>query len=352
MSKKQKKSKSIISHLGSVLSSTSFLTAIAALVISFSLIVILMYVAYQQQPEQDAAQVLAQTQDAINQELSQSIANGDAMALNPVLADALESEDLESIAELLSYGTSERGAAFIVVTNSQGIVLNRTASATKMGDNFFLNNPLGRKMFASGQGAASIEIRTNDPRELMLLSGRFVYKGDKKVGALLFGYPSDNNYATYFVRNYLPAGTEIGFYTKEYGLSGTSVQKEVGRELLARYVRPELQLLQTNYDKRFILLPDGRFFIAQNLFLPGAEEAGGGILLFTPLPYITNIVIFCLLFPLILFFVVLFFTHRIKHREEKNNWIYSPFIIRFIIQCFVFSRRVAFSIVVLHSVCP
>ncbi len=331
MKKNLKKSGSTFIRLSDVLASTSFLTATAALVISFVLISILLYIGYQQRPDHDAERVLRQAQDAISRELTESIANGDAMALNPELADAIEKEDQEAIAEQLSFGTNEKGSAFMAVTNDQGIVLNRTASNAKIGDNYFLNHPLGRRMFASGQSAASIEIRTNDPRELMLLSGRFVYKGDKKVGALLFGYATDNDYATYFARNYLPAGTEIGFYTKEYGLSGTSVQKEIGKELLARYVRPELEMIQTDHAKRFLLLPDGRFFIAQNLILPGSEDSGGGMLLFTPLPYITNVVIFCLLFPLVVFFIVLFFAHRAKRREEKTNWVFSPFIIGFIV---------------------
>ncbi len=335
MKKNIKKSKSLKLEFSQLRKTVSFKVASTALLVSFLAIISLVYFAHHKYPQKNAQISLEKTQLGISQELEKFLNKNAELVTQPGLVDAVASENLDEISKYLSFAIDERGAPLVAVANKNGVVLGRSKNNNKIGDNFFLNNALGRKMIQTGEGVVAVEISTIDARLPVLASGQFIYKDGEKVGALFFGYAADETYAKYFAKTYLPAGVELAFYTKDFGLSGSSVKRQVGRDLLAQFLRPELDILQTNFASRFALLPGLRLFILQNLWLPGSEESPSGAVIFTPLPYVYIVTVLSALVPLALFFIILYLIHRHLKRKEKNSWLSSPLTIVFVVVYFV-----------------
>jgi len=298
-----------------------------ALAGAFICSLVILYVGYHYYPRLSAEKNLERTQYGISRELDEMKRTGDALAAFPDVAAAIAAEDIEALDRLIVSNTTERGTQRFVMTNSQGNVISRTFSRNIIGDNLFLNNPLGRAMAQSGEGGVSIQVSSIDPRQAILTSGRFVYQKEQKVGALLYGYGADDTYAQYFAKEYLPKNTQIAFYTKENGLSGTSITRPIGKDVLGRYLRPELELLKSDHSTRLIRMPDFRLFIAQNLWLPGAEESTTGLLIFTPLPHIYTLMALSFFLPLLLFLLLLVLSHCELRRPQKLHLFSAPTIV-------------------------
>ncbi len=320
----------------------SFRFALLAIVVSVLLSSTVIYIAFHTLPERDASLNLQKAQQGINKELQTFAQEGATLANTPGLADALTAQDSTTINSLLVQKTNERGTKVVAVANANGFVIDRTSVAKKVGDNFFLNNPLGREMVKTDANNVDIGISTVDPRLVTIASGNFVQQGDKKVGALFSGYLANDTYASFFAKQYFKPGTFVAFYTKEYGLSGSSIVQPMGKALLVEYLHPELDIIQKDHTQRFVLLPDGRFFLVQNLWLPGLENSMGGMLIFIPLTHLVQIVTAGIFLPWLIFFLVLFFVHRNNKKTEKNLWLSSPFIISLMVIYFVSVTALAF----------
>ncbi len=353
MKKAVTKTKSLKREFSQLRKTLSFKVACSALIVSFLAIISLLYFAHHEYPEKDAEFSLTKTQYGIEHELDLFLHKNGELAARPELIEAVASQDLDKIASLLAFNADERGIPLVGVANKSGVMLARSKANNKIGDNFFLNNALGRKMMQTGEGAAAVEISTIDARLPVLASGQFIYKDGQKIGALFFGYAADETYAKYFAKTYLPQGVELAFYTKDFGLSGASVKRQIGRDLLAQFLRPEIDILHTNLATRFALLPDLRLFILQNLWLPGSEASSSGIMIFTPLRYVYVVTVLGALIPLALFFIILFLLHRNLKRKEKYSWLSSPltiiFVVVYVVSCLAFAiafynRFIAFKV--------
>ena len=185
----------------------SFRFALLAIVVSVLLSSTVIYIAFHTLPERDASLNLQKAQQGINKELQTFAQEGATLANTPGLADALTAQDSTTINSLLVQKTNERGTKVVAVANANGFVIDRTSVAKKVGDNFFLNNPLGREMVKTDANNVDIGISTVDPRLVTIASGNFVQQGDKKVGALFSGYLANDTYASFFAKQYFKPGT-------------------------------------------------------------------------------------------------------------------------------------------------
>ena len=292
------------------------ISSLALALIAAAFIFCLVYKFY---PANKAAHNLEKVRTGFSQEIESFLETSRELGNNPEIASALANDDTEAVSRLLAAKINERGTRLIAATNQQGTVLARTRSTNTIGDNFFINNPLGRKLSQSGEDAFAFQGNTTNPRQLILLTGHVVYQEQEKVGALFLGYSTDDTYARYFVQKYLPPASHLVFYTNEYGLSGASVEMPIGKELLNRYIKPELDLLKEDYGTRLVRLPDHRLFIVQNLMLPGAEDSLGGVLIFTPLPYWFLYFTLGFLVPLLFLLAVLWFVRYRTFLKKKKT---------------------------------
>lgn len=323
MKKKLKNKISFISEAREIIFSKTLLMPFFAFIISLVILSALLYFGFHEQPEKDASLAVVTTQEAIETELKEITEQGERLAESPGLVEAIQKEDAEAIGLALKPYINDRGLTLFNVVNAEGVVIARTQTKNKIGDNFFINNPIGRRMIESGENHSSIELRATDPRQILFISGHFIYSGEQRIGAMFLAYSTDDSFSKYLRDKYLSPGTEVAFYTNEYGLTSSSIERPIGKELLNRFVRPELDLFQKNYSKRYILLPDGRLFIAQNILLPGAESKTSGILIFTPLTYIFKIFLLGGLLPLLIFFLTLYIILRADKKKEKDHWLVS-----------------------------
>ncbi len=300
---------------------------VPALAASLVASLVLLYVGYSYYPRFVSENNLERVRSGVVQEFEYIRAKGEMYAASPDLAAAVAAEDTAALSRLIVSRTDERGAQLVVTTNKQGNVINRAKNTNSIGDNFFLNNPLGRKVAHSGADAASVEVRSIDPRLAIFSSGHYIYQNDEKVGALFIGYETDDVYARHIAQSYLPENTQIAFYTKDNGLHGTSITRPIGKEVLARYLRPELDIVKTDLETRLVRMPDYRLFIVQNVWLPGAEESTTGLLIFTPLPYIYLIMLLSFIVPLIFFLLLLTLCHREFLHPKKLHLFSTPAIV-------------------------
>lgn len=314
---------------------TSFRLAFVALLVSLCGVVFISYGIYHEYPERAQQKTFEDARSGINQELSELMTKGDEVVAIPKVVSAIASEDSATLSEVLPIERDKRGINLMKAVNKDGVVIVRTVTTSAIGDNAFINSPIGRKMVQSGQSVASVEINAVDARQLIISTGRFVYRNNARVGALTATYLADDIYAKHFANAYLSAGSEVAFYTNEYGLAGTSIAAPTSKKLIEGYLKPELDIIKQDNTKKLIRLPDGRIFIVRNMFLPGTEGSVGGVLIFTQLKYINSFVVIGLLIPLIIFFIVLFRLRRhYLGRGKKISWL-SPSLDMFIIFYFL-----------------
>jgi len=326
-----------LKQFGNLTKTTPFHLAFVALLVSLCGVVFITYGIYQEYPKRAVQKTFEKTRVGINQELSELMEKGNEVASIPKVVSAIASEDSGTLSEILPIEKEKRGINLMKVVNKDGVVIVRTVTTNAVGDNTFINSPIGRKMVQSGQSVASVETSAVDARQLIISTGRFVYRNNVRIGALTATYLADDIYATHFANAYLPEGSEVAFYTKEYGLAGTSITIPVSKKLIEGYLKPELDIIQNDNTEKLIRLPDGKIFIVRNMFLPGVEGSAGGVLIFTQLKYINLLVIIDLLIPLAIFFIVLFKLRRhYLRRGKKISWCCPSldiFVIIYFLSC-------------------
>ncbi len=244
------------------------------------------------------------------------------------------SKELNSLSAEIDRERMARGTFSVKATDLDGVVLVRSQVLNVLGDNAFVNTAIGRQMTQLDRTIASVEAGGLDPRNLIFSSGRFVRQEKERVGAIFTTQLVDNNYALTFRDLYLSSDTQIAFYTKDHGLSGTSITRPEGLKLITRFVRPELDVIREEHGRRLIHLADGRFFIVQNMWLPGSEESVGGVLVFTPLKHAYAIAAISFILPIFIFLVIAYLLRASLHRRGRSfHWFHETVVGCLIVYC-------------------
>jgi hypothetical protein len=246
---------------------------------------------------------------------------GDAIATDPRVINALQNVDTENLIALLQEERNRRSIGLMGITDEQGVIVGRTKSVSHRGDNAFLATPQGR-VVAQGSSVESIEISGLNPTQLLMTTARPVRNDQKMIGALFANYLLDDEYAVRFRETYLPKGSEVVFYTKEYGVYGNSFLSPYKREVVASHFNSGSEWINNGLTGKTIFFEDGTYYVLENIRFPGLEQSPGGALLFVPRKDFSGY--FYSGEALVSVFVFLIFAtvYHMRARREEKGWKY------------------------------
>lgn len=263
----------------------------------------------------------------IERDLAYLKVQGDEMAQNELLIKYLLSGDRENLLKVIQSEKQARSIGLMGVANSQGIMMARTKSVGKVGDNTFLTSVVGR-IVAEGKSAQSVEAPTGfDPNQLFLVTGRPIISEDHMIGGLYANYLTDDIYATRFKDTYLPSGVEVLFYKKGVGIYGDSFENVETRSTINSYFNSGSDWIQRGDSGKTISLQDGTFYLVENITFPGLEGSPGGVLLFIPRNDMSTIVQITIAALILIVFLFLTLRHHIRSRGEERGWRYYALLI-------------------------
>lgn len=182
-----------------------------------------LYTALVVYPDHESAEFLHGAQVGVQAELLRLQEQGDELAKDPRIVDAIEARDRETLLPLLVSERERRGIGLMGAADSEGHILARTHTLSAYGDNVFLVAPLGRALAYGQQRGASVEASDVNPRQVFLTTGRWAY-GDtgERVGALFSNALADDEFSQRFKERHVRNLAHVAFYTHAHGLYGSS----------------------------------------------------------------------------------------------------------------------------------
>lgn len=263
----------------------------------------------------------------INQDLNYLKEQGDEAAKNTSIQESLLTNDSEKLTQLLLNEKTQRSIGLMSVTDSGGVVIGRTMSIGKLGENIFLTRPLGR-VTAQGKSAQSIEATYGfDPRQIILTTGRPIIRDNHMIGALFASRLADDDYATIFRNNHLSKGVEVVFYNKNAGIYGNSFSDPSTRKLINSYFNSGSDWIKNGSSGKTISFKDGQLYLVENIIFPGLESSPGGALLFIPYRNISTILNLSSILITILTFLYLTLRQHRRSHTEACGWRYCLLVI-------------------------
>jgi hypothetical protein len=195
----------------------------------------------------------------------------------------IKERDVPTLLDILDKEQGKGNLSAYTVTDAHGIALTRSPINANLGDDIFLTNPVGRSVAAGVTGTTYVPAR-NFP--LTMASGVLVKDPDgATVGALFGGYWLDNAYAKSFKSKYLDdiRHREIIFYSKEEGVTGSSIEDAETKNKIRAYLSHASTLVQDGKSGDLLNM-NGTDYVVTNHFFVGPDEIYGGALLLTPVP--------------------------------------------------------------------
>jgi hypothetical protein len=261
-------------------------------------------------------------QMGISRDLAYLKEQGDAVAQNPLLIQHLVSQDFSGLMTILQEEKSARSIGLMGIVNAEGVVVGRTQSAVRRGDNAFLVSPIGR-VVAQGKSAESVEMTSGfDPRQLFLTTGRPIMQNGEMVGGLFANYLADDAYAARFRDLYLPKGVQVVFYNKKAGVYGQSFSDPDTRRLISSYFNSGSEWIQNGTSEKTVALKNGSFYLIENTVFPGLEQSPGGALIFIPRRDISGILNILTAILTLAIFACFANRYHLSTRGEIRGWQY------------------------------
>ncbi|TSC84911.1 MAG: Uncharacterized protein G01um101413_295 [Parcubacteria group bacterium Gr01-1014_13] len=173
-----------------------------------------------------------EAREGIDTEIRYALIQAKELAANTTLRSALHERDIANLLGITADEAHKRNVENIVVTDENGVVLSRTANATKRGDYIFQTTVWGH-LVAEGRGVASIEKGRVNP--LLIIAASPIKEAGRLIGGIFVSYNLTNDYAKRLTEKYLDPGVELAFYSYEKGVVATSFDD------------PEMNLRLTSY---------------------------------------------------------------------------------------------------------
>ncbi len=256
----------------------------------------------------------------LTQELAHLTLGGDSILENKDLIASLLASRREEVLEILQRESAARDIPRLAVSDRSGVVLSRSASAGRFGDNVFLTSPGGRAV-SSGRSIASVEA-TGYYNQIFLTTARPIYVEGEMVGALFANAFLDDIFAEKFKNTYLTTGSEIAFYTKDKGVYGTSFKDKETKNLIASYMAPGSRWIQDAYSNAIIIFDNGHSYLVSNITLTGLEGETGGALIFTPRIDASRSIHSIIAILVILIFLFLVVKNHLETKSEERGFRY------------------------------
>ncbi len=296
---------------------SAFLTAGLSVVFVVGYIGLALYVL----PELHSVVQLRATEAGVASELLRLQGEGNGLAKVPAFTDTVQRGDASEMFSILSQAQTERNIERLAVADRAGFLVSRTNAPDVLGDNIFLTSSVGRTLAAGRLEAASVGPSALNPDQVLLTTGRWIIHGGDRVGILFAITPANDAFSRRFAQSYLAPDTEIIFYTREFGIYGSSFKDAGDRALVASFAHQNSGFVKTATDDMRVVLPDGRTYIIRNLVFQGAEASSTGALVFVPVGHVAFLFV-ALLFPAALFAGLAFILHR-RNREHFRLYFMS-----------------------------
>ncbi len=225
-------------------------------------------------------------QNGINHDIAHLKKQGDEVAQSPVLLRELIAKNRDELITITKQEKEKRNIGLMGVTDGTGVILSRTMSSERYGDNVFLTAPVGR-IVAKGLSAESIEM-SGFYDQLFMTTGRPIWNNGRMVGGLFANYLLNDQYAQEFKNRFLSKGTHVVFYTKQAGVYGSSFTDNKINKILYSYFSTGSEWIDSGMTNKTIYIENGQAFYVKNIVFKGLDQSPGGALLFIPRPDVTN----------------------------------------------------------------
>ncbi len=243
-----------------------------------------------------------------------------SQAVSHDAADDLLSNKTDSVLKLLKEKQTEYSTINFGVADASGVLIGSTKSASNLGSNVFLGFAVGRAV-AARKSPQSVEVGIN-PSAMVVVTGLPIIKNDELGGALFSSYTVNDAYATHIRDAYLPPGSQVVFYTKEFGVSASSFTDPSIKSLVASYFNSGSDWIQKGTTEQTIYFKNNEYYFVKNIVFPGLEQSPGGVLIFLPRQDPTSGFKFVIiLLTLGTFLVLALFAHRATKSDERT-WRY------------------------------
>ncbi len=250
---------------------------------------------------------------------------GDTIATHDSIISALNENNRTKLLAELKRELAVYPIGLMGVADKYGVVLARTLSPSKYGDNVFLTAPAGR-VVSTGKPVSSIEM-SGFANQLFMTTARPVKNGGTMIGALFANYLLDNQYAAYFQETYMSPSTKVVFYTKNYGVYGNGFAGTPQEKIIESYFTTGSEWIASGLSGKTVFFDDGSSYIVENVIFPGLETSPGGALLFIPRADTTTKASIIIASITLLFFICLAIRIHRKHREIRGPKYYRTLII-------------------------
>ena len=246
----------------------------------------------------------------IKQRLAYLKDSGNAIAASDQLSTSLKTNNSYETLSFLGQQKDLYHIGLLAVANTDGILTVRTVSNYGRGVNVFLATPQGRAV-AKGVSTASVEKSLFDPQEIFLITARPVLDSKNMIGALFASENMDDTFAKRFKSDFLPAKTQIAFYSKDVGVYSSTFENESEKNLIRLYFNSNSDWITSNRSGDLIKFTNNKFYKVVNVPLQGLEQQTAGALVFVPIyPYLPLVTL------LVCVSLVFFFVAR--------RWLYHP----------------------------
>lgn len=268
--------------------------------------------------------------DIIATEENTVLQEGNHVASLPLLKAYIAENDAYKIVGLIAQENAKLATSIdnFGVTNKDGVVISRSEITKGLGDNVFIATALGRAV-SQGKAVASVEVRGVDASQLTVSSGRLIQNNGVTIGALFAGNVLDDAEAMSF-KHKLPVGVGVIFYTKSYGISGSSFVTHRDKDLVSSYFNINSDFIKHGKSGDIVSFGYGKSYVVKNIQLQGLEGSSGGVIVLVP-NYGTLAAVqwTVVLLTFFLFGHLAFFVHRNKSRETKGRLYVVSVVIAF-----------------------
>lgn len=222
-----------------------------------------------------------------------------------------------------------RGLGGLLVTNGDGLVLARSVEVLRRSDYIFPATPYGRALFRDGT-VATFDVGAVFP--FVVIGGVTIDDTTGRIGSVVPFYPADDAYAHRFRDRYLGSNRQLVFYSKTYGVTGSTFDDSRIRALIAQGFHVGSDYFQKGITGTHFII-EGQSYAVRNIAIPGVDESVGGALVFVPHYHIFVAAALAGIIGVVLVGLTIF-----MYRRHRKGIPYRGFILGIVIAMLILGR--------------
>ena len=167
------------------------------------------------------------------------------------------------------------------MANQDGVVLTRTRTVAKRGDNIFYDSPQGRAA-AKGKSTVSFERSSVNDQDFIMIASSPMLDNGKNIGSVFGGYSLNKNSADQIKGENAELGAELAYYMKSVGITGSTFNDTETAQKISNLFSAGSDWVLKGRGGDIISIGNKSYYV-ENLVLPGLESSLGGALVFLPI---------------------------------------------------------------------